>query len=162
MPTDFLECRKKILRDGRLYDVSQSACAEGLHGHLRSFVLTQNDYLGLRKHAADFSRGFKTIQIWHAEIHENKIGEQHFSLLYGIATVHGLATHVEISLRQQERPHPSSYDFMVIYYKYSQSEPRSGMESQEYPSTTWLNGVPLGHVRQHTQFDAKNAPKKEG
>ena len=150
MPADFLKGRKKILRDGRLYDVSQSACAEGLRGHLRSFVLAQNDYFGLRKHATDFPRGFKAIQIRHAEIHEDEIGQQHFCLLYCIQAVYSLATHIEVSLGHQERPHPSSYDFVVIYYKYSQSKPRSGVETQEYLSTTWLDGVLLGHVRQHT------------
>jgi hypothetical protein len=129
VPADSLKCRKKIFRDGRLYNVAQSACTEGLRGHLRSFVLAQNDYFGLGKHAPDFTRGFKPIQIRHAEIHEDEIGEQHFCLLYCIQAVYGFATHIEVSLGQQKRPHPSSYDFVVIYYKYSQSKPRTGVET---------------------------------
>jgi hypothetical protein len=94
VPADFLQRSKKIFRVRGLYNVSQGACTERLRGHLRRFVLAQDDYLGLWKYAADFPSGLKTIQIRHAEIHKNKIGQQHFGLLYRVATVDGLATHV--------------------------------------------------------------------
>jgi hypothetical protein len=96
---DFLQRSKKIFRVRRLYNISQGTRAKRLRGHLRRFVLAQNDYLGLRKNAADFPGSFKTIQIRHAEIHENKIGQQHFCLLYCIATIDGFATHVKVPLR---------------------------------------------------------------
>jgi len=126
---DSFQRREKVFRVRRLYNISQCACTERLRGHLRRFVLAQDDYLGLRKYAADFPGGLKAIQIRHAEIHENEIWQQHFCLLYRIATVYGLTTDVEVSLRQQERPHPSSYYFVVIHYENSHSDPRSGVEN---------------------------------
>jgi hypothetical protein len=126
---DSFQRREKVLRVRRLYNISQGACTERLRGHLRRFVLAQDDYLGLRKYAEDFPGGLKAIQIRHAEIHEHEIWQQHFCLLYRIATVYGLAANVEVPLRQQERPHPSSHYLMVIYYENSHSDPRSAVEN---------------------------------
>src|SRR5580704_17401089 len=39
VPADFLKCRKEIFRDGRFHNIPQSACTEGLAGHLGSLVL---------------------------------------------------------------------------------------------------------------------------
>ena len=129
MAADSFQRREKVFRVRRLYNISQCACTERLRGHLRRFVLAQDDYLGLRKYAADFPGGLKAIQIRHAEIHENEIWQQHFCLLYRIATVYGLAANVEVPLRQQERPHPSSYYFVVVHYENSHSDPRSAVEN---------------------------------
>jgi CheY-like chemotaxis protein len=126
---DSFQRREKVFRVRRLYNISQSTCTERLRGHLRRFVLAQDDCLGLRKYAANFPSGLKAIQIRHAEIHEHEIWQQHFCLLYRIATVYGLAANVEVSLRQQERPHTSSHYFVVIHYENSQSFPRSTVEN---------------------------------
>src|SRR5580704_10008561 len=139
---DFLQRREKIFRVRRLYNISQSTRTERLSSHLRRFMLTEDHYLGLGKNAADFPGGIKTIQIWHAEIHENEIGHQHLCLLYCISAVHCFATDVKVSLCHEERSHSSSHYFVVIHYENSQLTPVCRSKPWHSPSSIWPDGLP--------------------
>jgi hypothetical protein len=69
------------------------------------------------KIAANHSRGFQTIQVWHADIHDDEVGVKLMRFLDSILPIHGFPANFAIPPCRQQRANASADYFVIVCYQ---------------------------------------------
>jgi hypothetical protein len=77
-------------------------------------VLREDQYLCGGKSAADYPRGFQTVQVRHADVHDDQVRTKQPGLFYGILAIHGFAANFAIPARRQQRANASADYLMIV------------------------------------------------
>ena len=90
---------------------------EGLAHHFLGVVLRKDQNLRIGKIAANHSRGFQTVEVWHADIHDDKVRMKLVGFLDSILPVYGFPANFAIPpCRQQRANAPANY-FVIVRYQ---------------------------------------------
>ena len=77
-------------------------------------MLAENEHFGIRKRGTNKVSGFQTVQLGHADIHDDDIRIQLSSLFHRILSVNRFATHFVVRVAQDEGANAPANDFVVI------------------------------------------------
>jgi len=91
------------VRDLRFRNVRTRSGFQSGGKYLRRIVLAKDQDSTARKFAANQLGGLKTVDIGHADIHQDDVGEQLFCLFESIKTIDRFATYFQFSVRFQYR-----------------------------------------------------------
>ncbi len=102
---------------GIFSDEAQGACAEHFHGHVAVGVGGKADDFDRGVHGEGLSCGVDAIEIGHADIHDDDIGEQPADEFDGVLAGGGFADDGEAGLGGEQGAQSGSHDGVVVDQK---------------------------------------------
>ncbi len=105
---------QQIVRNRGLDHKPAGAGIERLAHHLLRIVLGENEDLRAGKASADDAGGFQTIQVWHADVHDDEVGMKLVSLFDGVLAIHGFAADFAVLLGSQQGADAATDHFVIV------------------------------------------------
>ena len=105
---------QQIVRNRGLDHKPAGAGIKRLAHHLLRIVLGENQDLRAGEASADHARRFQTIQVWHADVHDDEVGTEFVSLIDGVLPVHGFAADFAVPLGSQQGADAPPDHFVIV------------------------------------------------
>src|SRR5829696_5605906 len=112
---DDTNCRDELLSGVVLEHEAARAGAQRLVDILVEIKGGENEDARLTVRSRnDPPRCLQTIQVWHADVHEDHVGSESSGGFYRLAAVAGFTDYLDVRFGAQDRPKAGPYEFLVI------------------------------------------------
>ncbi len=87
----------------------------------------------LRQIAANDAGRLQTIQVWHADVHDDEIGAKLLRFFDRVLPIHGFTANFAVFARRQQSAHASANYLVIISYQNSHSSVPSRVHAKKLP-----------------------------
>ena len=109
-----VEHSEKVVGKLRFCDIGKGPGVRGSARHVRGVVLTDNQYARLGKFLANLLRGFQTVYILHADVHQDNVWSEFLGCFHRFQPVRSFATDLPFGPRFQQGSKALPEEFMVV------------------------------------------------